>query len=308
MQLFTHLLLSLLPLYMIIGLGFISAKFLNVQKESIAKLLIYVISPVVIFYGTLNVDLNSGVLILPVLIFFISSIISVIFLFIGKVFFKNSTLPNILAFTSGTGNTGYFGLPVINILLGEKAFNIAVLGILGFIFFENTIGYYLVSKGNYSTKESIKKIITLPTIYGFLVGLGLNLTKIPSSEILINTAQYFKGSYTLLGMMIVGMGIAGLNLKMIDYKFITLSFLAKFMVWPILISFLILADKNTLNFLSPLSRSVLLVFSIVPLAANTIAVATELKSNPEKASASVFLSTFFALFFIPLFVVIFNLK
>ncbi len=42
--------------------------------------------------------------------------------------------------------------------------------------------------------------------------------------------------------------------------------------------------------------------SIVPLAANTVAIATELKTYPEKASVAVLMSTLFALFFIPLVV------
>jgi len=44
------------------------------------------------------------------------------------------------------------------------------------------------------------------------------------------------------------------------------------------------------------------LFSIFPIAANKVAFATELKVHPEKAALTVFLSTLFALFYIPLVV------
>ena len=50
---------------------------------------------------------------------------------------------------------------------------------------------------------------------------------------------------------------------------------------------------------------VLLVASITPLAANTVVFATELKTHPKKASFAVFLSTIFALLYIPVFVALF---
>jgi predicted permease len=45
--------------------------------------------------------------------------------------------------------------------------------------------------------------------------------------------------------------------------------------------------------------------SIVPLAANTIAIATELDVHPEESTIAVFLSTIFALFYIPLIITFF---
>jgi malate permease and related proteins len=45
--------------------------------------------------------------------------------------------------------------------------------------------------------------------------------------------------------------------------------------------------------------------AIVPLAANTVALATELKVHPERAAIAVLLSTLFALFYIPFMAYIF---
>jgi malate permease and related proteins len=105
--------------------------------------------------------------------------------------------------------------------------------------------------------------------------------------------------------MIIGMGLAGASWKSIDMSFISLTFLAKFICWPGLMALLIFVDKNSLHIFDTDIYNVLIIMSIVPLAANTVAIATELRTHPEKAAVAVLLSTIFALFYIPLIVSLF---
>ena len=105
MAIFVVLLLKLLPLYTIIFLGFVAAKFLSVQKETVAKLLIYIISPVVVFYGAYTARINFANLSLPVLFFAIACLLCLVFLFLGKLVYKKDPAKNILAFTAGAGDS-----------------------------------------------------------------------------------------------------------------------------------------------------------------------------------------------------------
>lgn len=300
MTIFFTILIKLIPLYLMILLGYIASRRLSAQKETVAKMLIYIIAPAVIFYGAYTTPISAAYLSLPILFYILCSLLCLLFLAIGTWIYKRDTTKNILAFTAGTGNTGYFGLPVISAVLGEQAFSIAVLSILGFVLYENTIGFFITARGNFTARQSVLKVAKLPTIYAFAVGLTLNLLHVQLGEIAVTTIGQFKGAYTLLGMMIIGMGLASVSIKNIDTKFLSLTFFAKFCVWPILMGSLILLDQHTLQFYSPAIHNVMLVMSIVPLAANTVALATELKTHPEKAAVAVLLSTLFALFFIPL--------
>ena len=300
MSIFFTIIFKLIPLYFLIVLGYIAAKKLNVQKETIAKLLIYIIAPTVIFYGAYTTKINFANLSLPLLFMTISSVMSLLFLKIGGFVYKKESTKNILALAAGTGNTGYFGLPVVFAILGEEAFSLAVLSILGFILFENTLGFYITAKGNHSAKESLMKVLKLPIIYAFSLGLFFNLLSIDLGQNVLSIIDVFKGAYTLLGMMMIGMGVAIVDIKQVDYKYIMLSFSAKFIFWPLIIFGIIFLDKTFFNYYNQLIYNVLIVMAIVPLAANTVAYATELKVHPEKAALAVLLSTIFALFFIPL--------
>lgn len=300
MTVFLTILLKLVPLYLMISLGYLAAKGLNAQKETIAKLLIYIIAPTVLFYGAFTTEINFANLSLPFLFFTIACLMSLLFYGIGSFVYKKDSTKNILAFTSGTGNTGYFGLPVIYAVLGEQAFSLAALCILGFVLYENTLGYYLTAKGNYSAKDSLKKVVKLPIIYAFSLGLLFNLFSVNLGDMAVTTIGHFKGAYTLLGMMIIGMGLASVRLQHLDLKFIFLTFLAKFITWPLIIAGVIFLDQTAFHLYGTSIYNVMIIMAIVPLAANTVAFATELNVHPDKAALAVLLSTLFALFYIPL--------
>ncbi len=305
MEIFITLFIKLIPLYLIIFLGYIAAKKLQAQKETIGKLLMYIIAPVMIFYGSYTVELELTHLSLPVLFFVVCSCIALLFLRIGTIIFKQDSTKNILAFTAGAGNTGYFGLPVVLTLLGEQAFSLAVMAILGFILYENTVGFFIAANGSHTAKESFIKVIKLPTVYAFIIGLLLNALHIPLGELVTTTVSSFKGAYTVLGMMIIGMGLATVTMKHIDITFITLSFIAKFFCWPLIMGGIIFIDTMFIHAYSIQIHQLFIFMAIVPLAANTVTVATECKVHPDKAALAVVLSTLFALFYIPFMTSIF---
>lgn len=305
MTIFFTILLKLIPLYLMISLGYLAAKKLNAQKETISKLLIYIIAPAVLFYGAFTTDINFANLSLPLLFLTIACSMSLLFYGIGTLVYKQDSTKNILAFTSGAGNIGYFGLPVVYAVLGEQAFSLAALSILGFVLYENTLGYYLTAKGNYSAKDSLKKVVKLPIVYAFMAGLLLNFFSVNLGDIAVNTIGHFKGAYTLLGMMIIGMGLASVRLQHLDLKFILLTFLAKFITWPLIIGGVIFLDQSVFRLYDTPTYNVMIVMAIVPLAANTVAFATELNVHPDKAALAVSLSTLFALFYIPLVTILF---
>ncbi len=300
MNVFYEILFKLIPLYFLIFLGFVAGKYLKVSKESIAHLLIYMISPVIIFFGSYSAQITPETMSIPILVYSVCTSIALVFFYLGKMVFKRDTSKNILAFTAGAGNAGYFGLPVTLAILGNEAFSYATLAILGFILYENTVGFFLTAKANSTVRDSFRKISRLPTIYAFFAGIVLNSSGIrlgPSVESLVTQ---FKGVYTILGMMIIGMGLVTVKIHHIDLKFITLAFMAKFVVWPAIMLSIVYANIAKLHFYPVAVLNVLIVMAIVPMAANTVAVATELKVHPDKAAITVLLSTLFALFYIPL--------
>lgn len=301
MSLFFIILIKIFPLYLNVLLGYFSSKYLDVKRESIASLLIYILGPIVVFSATLSVEINYSLAFLPIFLYIFSSIIAFTSLFLWKNSWDNPS-GNILAFSAGTGNTGYFGIPLAIIFFPPALADIYIFTVLSSLLYESTTGFYVTAKGNFTVKESLLKISRLPILYAFVLGLSLNLIgfKIPL-EISSYTAQ-FKGAYGILGMMMLGMGLLGLKNSddNWDKKFISITFIIKFVFWPLSILSFIYFDKTYFHILYDDLYKVMFLFSIVPLAGNSVTLAVLLNAKPEKTSLTVFLSTLLSVIFIPL--------
>ena len=302
MSLFFILLLKIFPLYVNIILGYISTKYLHITRESIANLLIYILGPIVVFSATISVKIDLAIVFLPIFLYLLSSIIAFLLLYLYQNSWNDPT-GNILAFSGATGNTGYFGIPLAIIFFPPYLADIYIFIVLSSLLYESTTGFYVTAKGNFTVKQSLQKIMKLPLIYAFIIGIMFNLMGIKIPEELTTYTAQFKGAYGILGMMLMGMGLIGLNLKKgsdLDFKFISILFILKFIFWPLAILAVIYADKTIFMFLNDDLYKVMFLFSIVPLAGNTVTLAVLLNAKPEKASLAVLLSTIVSIIYIPI--------
>lgn len=307
MSLFFIILLKIFPLYLNVILGYVAAKSLQVQRESIATLLIYILGPIVVFSATLSVKINFAIAMIPIFLYIFCSLIAFLALFIWGKSWNNPT-GNILAFSAGTGNTGYFGIPLAVIFFPPALADIYIFAVLASLLYESTTGFYVTAKGNFTVKESLIKISKLPILYAFVLGLCLNIIGLEIPETLSAYTSQFKGAYGILGMMMLGMGLIGLKGKEDnwDKKFITITFIIKFIFWPLAMLFFIYIDKTFLQILNNDLYKVLFLFSIVPLAGNSVTLAVLLNAKPEKTALTVFLSTLVSVLSIPLFVYLYG--
>lgn len=303
MGLFFAILFKVFPIYINVILGFLSSKLLGVQRESIATLLIYILGPIVVFSATLSVKINFAVAMLPLFLFVFCSLIA----FASLAFFKhawNDPTGNILSFSAGTGNTGFFGIPLAIILFPPTLADIYIFTVLASLLYESTSGFYVTAKGNFTVKQALLKMAKLPILYAFLLGILLNIAGLQVPDTISAYAAQFKGAYGILGMMMLGMGLIGLKAQPgnFDIKFISIAFMLKFIFWPLAILAVIYIDKSVLQILNEDLYKVLFLFSIVPLAGNTVTLAVLLNAKPEKASLAVFLSTLISVVTIPLYI------
>jgi predicted permease len=304
LELATALGFKIFPLYITISLGFLMVQFFNAKRESMASLLIYILGPVVTFMASYRVELNLAVVVLPILLFLVNSALSLGTLKLSGGFFKDNT-KNILAFSAGTGNTGYFGIPLAIMLLEPSLVNIYIFTVLASLLYENTVGFFVVAKGHSNIRQSLIKVAKLPALYAMILGLTCNIMQIEISADLGTYLDTFKNAYAILGMMMIGMGLKGLKNVGIDKMFIAFAFGIKFLIYPFIILVIIWADMAYFHFFSRGLHQVMFLFAIPPMAGNTVAVASLLNVHPQKASLAVILSTALSIFTIPLMVALF---
>ncbi|GAB2785326.1 hypothetical protein GCM10027040_09170 [Halomonas shantousis] len=290
------------PLWMLlafVALGWACARRLAVDPRPIATLLIYIIAPLTFFRGLVLGGPTPDLLWLTLGLFLLASLISLIVSQLAKRVFAPQEAA-LLAFSAGTGNTGYFGLPLAMVLLPPEGVTQYLFCLLGITLYEFTVGFYISARGQFSARQSLARILRLPLIYAFAGALlvsGLSLS-VPGA--VMEGLDYFKYCYTVLGMMIIGMTLGRVTMREVDVRFIGACVAARFVMWPLVSLGAVLLLQAGVG-ISPTLATVLLLLGVVPMAANVVVIAMELSIRPEKGAIAVLLTTLAAPLLIPFY-------
>ncbi|WP_447927583.1 MULTISPECIES: AEC family transporter [unclassified Vreelandella] len=289
----------LLTLLGFVALGFIAARRLQVNPQPIATLLVYVIAPLTIFRALMNGEPTIDYLGLTLALFILTSTIALLVNRVGRRYLGPHE-GALLAFSSGTGNTGYFGLPIALVLLPPEGVTLYLFCMLGINLYEFTVGFYLSARGQFTVRQSLTKISRLPLLYAFASALLLSALSVALPAPVMESLAVFPATFTLLGMMIIGMTLSQVKLAAWDTRFILACLGLRYVLWPVLMLVIVLA----LGALTPISLELglaLLLLSVVPMASNVVVVAMELGIQPQKGALAVLVSTLLAPLLIPLY-------
>lgn len=295
-------------LYMMIAIGFLAGRRLHLNREVVSKLLFYVLTPIVVFGGVLDVDLTPSTALLPVLIYVLSSSMALL-TYRGCRILWDDGRANIVGYSAGTANSGYFGLPIAVALFDEATAGLYLMGLLGQSVYENTLGFYLTARGASSegatAGKALKRVLRLPTIYAMVLALTLNINGYSAPAAFQPIENVARLLYSTLGMMIIGIALAPMRRLEFDRAFTGAAFAVRWIAWPLLVTAVIAIDVTFLHYGTLAGYRVLQLIAIVPLAANTVVLASIMRVHPEKAATTVLLSTVLSLVYLPLMITFF---
>lgn len=298
MEIFFMLLSAILPLYVLIALGFVAGRFFEADRATLANLAIFIFMPVVVFGFVADLEFRASYIALPFIVYAVNALIGLSMLKIGRKIYHGPEA-NILAMAASMGNTGYFGLPLVFALFDHQHAALYIFAMLGGAVYEATIGYYIAARGRFDVKTSLLKLAKFPGLYAMALAFAFKAAEIQLGETFHTYWGYFKGAYVLSGMMLIGVALSRVKKFVIGPRFLTLAFTGKFVLWPGLIGLWIALDKAALHMFTPDIYSLMLVMAVVPPAANIVAFATQLDLVPEKAATTILIGTLVALVYIP---------
>ena len=303
MDLVLLLIINIIPLYILIALGFISGKWLDVNLPSMATIAIYILAPAVNFGALAQMEFTPEYITLPFVIFAISTIVGTTSYLLAQKIWKNN-MANLIGMGSVTGNTMYFGLPVALALLDPEWIGIYALMNLGLFINEVGLGYFFGARGDATLKGALIKVLKLPVIHAIWIGLIYNFCGFELNDTFLRYWNYAIGAWVLIGMMIIGVALSKQSKLEIDMKLLASMFVPKFILWPLLGFGVIWADITYFQAFSDEVYLMLAIMSAVPLAGNLVAYAATLKLHPEKAAAAVLISTILACITVPAAVIL----
>lgn len=304
-SLFLAMIAKLLPLYVTMGAGYGLQRATGDLMRALALLQIYFLAPIVVLTNVMKLDVEPSMLGLPLVFTFISVMIATITRFALRHGDQN-VMPAIVQ-ASGTANTGYLGIPVATILFPPEILPLYIFVMVGGIIYESSVGYYYIARSRFSPMDALKKLATLPVLYALILGLVLGHFNVTVPEMWQGFIQNIMGAYVIIGALIIGYGIAMVKTWKFDWAFLSTILAIKHAVWPAVMIAVIMLDTAYLQWFTPDFHKILLLFAILPLAANTAAFAALFNIAPERSATAVALSTILSLILIPVLAILLGL-
>ncbi len=299
MAIFSVVFFKTISVLLSVIIGFLAGKYSNVERDSIAALLFYFISPIVFFAVPASTTLTYSAISICLVTFLIATALSIFAYHFFGMYWQDHTR-NIIAMSAGTANSGYFMFPIATALFDDYMLGIYMMAVIGVNIYESTIGFYICAKSFNSTKESIIKILKLPILNAFILGCLCSFAGFTLPDFLDDFIYNMRGAYSILGMIMVGLGLSTLKKFEVDSKFTAAMFATKFLFYPIAINSFIIFDRVVTQWYDQNHYNALQLMSIAPLAANIIVISSLQKFYPEKVATTVFLSLLFSLVYMPI--------
>jgi len=284
-----------IPLAALIFLGYIIGRKHMIDIKSVATIAIYAITPLVAFGSTARLVFTPALIALPFFTFLMALAIGLISYFVGKRFLDKSE-SCLLPVACGSGNTGYFGLPIALALFGPDAAGTYFLANLGVVVFETSVGFYFVARGSLTTQEALRRVAGLPVLYALILGVSFAAMGLTLPEAAVKLWELCKGAYVVIGMMIAGLALAQAKGFKLNAKLLGVTLLGKFALWPLAALGFAILDPGLFT---PQIHQLVLVLSLAPVAANLPAYAAANGAPVRDSALLVLISTILAVLALP---------
>ncbi|WP_347861418.1 AEC family transporter [Salimicrobium sp. PL1-032A] len=290
-ELATILIDILLPVFIIMGIGFVLEKKFQLDLNTLAKLNIYFVVPGFIFVKLYETEFAPGRFL--TVIGFIGLYVLLLFLitklwnsFRGLDAAKGTTVSNSVIFF----NSGNYGVPVNDLVFKGDPFamsiQVVVLTMQNILTF--SYGIFALQSIHIGKWRAIAGYFKMPVLYALLAGILLNVGNVDVPSFIWVPSNYIADAMIAIALLMLGAQVAKIEWTM-NFSSVYMSLLLRLVIGPILALLMILTFG-----LDGTTAQALFIASAMPTAVNSAVIAQEYDNYPEFAAQIVLLSTVFS--------------
>ncbi len=288
----TTLLPAVLPVGLIILIGFIVGRTIPLQRSTLSQLALFVLSPALVIDSLYRTELSiasSGKLLMGFAL--TSSIIYGVVRLISKIFALSPSISTGLTATILFPNNGNMGLPVVTFALGSAGLERAVVYMIGSSFLMFCFGPAIIQgKG---ILQGLKLIFRLPLLWAILGGVSLRLFSIKFPFELDKGIQQLGAAAIPIALILLGIQLSETRFQPRTQEI--LSAIARLLIAPLIAYFI-----GRFLQLEPLNLKVLVLQSAMPTAVNSFILVSEFGGDQELVAKAIVTSTLMSFITLPL--------
>jgi predicted permease len=275
---------SVLPILIIIVIAIVYDRIFKPSIEDVAKLSIYLFTPIMVFDSFVRYNISFSVLLKP-MIFMIVYTFTIIFLasFTGKLLKLNNDDRVSFILSVSMLNIGNYGLPLIYFTFGKNAEQYSMLYYIVFNISLSTIAVYMSSPSG--SKDVIKNIVKIPIFLSVIIALTITTLMIKLPESFMSSVSLMSLGGIPLLTFVMGLQLSNISFKSAYIPIVLIATIIRLVISPIIaLCFLYMLNINGLE------KDVALVQSSTPSAMVPLMLNIIFK-RPTDLLASIILTT-----------------
>lgn len=288
----TTLLPAILPVGLIILIGFIVGRTLPVQRSTLSQLVLYILSPALVVDSLYRTELSfsSSSKLLVGFALTSGSIYGMVW-FISRISSLDSSLSRAVTAIVMFPNNGNMGLPVVTFALGAAGLDRAIIYMLGSSFLMFCFGPAIIQgKG---IIQGLKLTLRLPLVWAILAGISLRLFSITLPWGLDKGIQQLGAAAIPIALILLGIQLSETRFQPGIKEII--AAIARLSIAP-LIAYLI----GVILQLETLDLQVLVLQSAMPTAVNSFVIVSEFGGDKDLVARAIVTSSIMSFITLPI--------
>jgi predicted permease len=280
------ILYNILPLYLVVGAGFMGRRWWQFDARALSRVSLYVLSPALLVSGVVNSGLESAEF--SRLLLFAALQISgmgVAGWIVARLLRLSRTEMIILVLAAMYGNAGNYGLPLNQLRYGAEGLTYAIpyFSVSGMMVY--TVGVVVASLGKRSVREALTGLFRLPIFYGVIFSAAVLVWDIALPSPLLNGLTIMGSGAVPVLLLVLGIQLADAR-GLTNLRLATPAAALRLAVSPVLA-----VVVAALLGMEGIGRSASILQAATPVAVATTVITTEFDALPAVMTSSVILST-----------------
>lgn len=287
------------PIFGIVGAGWLMDRKFKLHLETLVKLNIYLMVPAFIFTRMVSAELGgaealriAGFTLGTIALMFIGSLIA------GRIFRMPRRERQALSLAAMFYNCGNYGLPLVTLAFGSQAAAVQIFVLATMNISTYTVGLFLAQSHGETAgmhRRALMKMLRQPTLYAMFAGLACRGLGVPVQEAIWLWMPFDLIQSGLIGFALVTLGVQMSQTTPAPFRApLWSAILLRLVISPALAVLLVMA----FGFSREVSAALILA-AAAPTAVNTALLAHEFGGDVSFSTSAVYYSTLFSLITTP---------
>lgn len=291
----------IVPLSIPVIVGALLGRFKNLDTKPLLTLYLYFLSPAIILDTLATADISfDGVyktLAFSLLnLFLLWALANVLGIILKLASPELAGLTLVSTFT----NSVNYGLPLVLLAFGQLGLDKASVYVIGQMVIVNTLGVYFAARSQFSVKNAVRSVFSLPAIYAAILALGLRAFHLHMPHEVASGVAMVAGAYSPVVLAILGAQMVKVRVAQVERK-LQSAFWTGLTVRLCLAPLIAYLGLTILHITGPLF-SVLLILASMPVAVNAVVLAERFNASADLVSRCILWTTLASFLVLPILI------